>query len=126
MLLPYSNQMQDQSNPSEESNRKQFELSKILGHHSEKFAKIAHSNNDFVANYLIGFLSESDLRLLQEKEYLKDILHGMVALKWQLVHEVNYEFSYAKLHELTPITQPEFNELLKELLLLPKEIKDFS
>jgi len=112
--------MQDQSTPSEESNRKQFELSKILGHHSEKFAKIAHSNNDFVANYLIGFLGEGDLMLLQEKEYLRDLVNGIVALKWQFLHGINYEISYAKLHDTIPTTQLEFNAVLNELLLLPK------
>ncbi|WP_428659848.1 hypothetical protein [Runella sp.] len=112
--------MQNRSTHSEDLNRKKNELAKLLGHHSEEFARIAHSNNDFVANYLLGFLGEGDLRLLQENEYLQDLANGLVALKWQFIHGINHEISYAKLHTTLPTTQLEFNAVLNELLLLTK------
>lgn len=112
--------MSDQSNSEEEQRKKLAELSKILGHNSEKFAKIAHSGNDFVANYLIGLLKEEDMRLLQEVNYLKHIVDAIVALKWQRLYQIHYEISYAKLHDVNPKTQAEFDAVLQELLLLPK------
>lgn len=115
-----SNPMHNQSNPSDGPSKHLNELSKLLGHTSEKFAKIAHLKNDYVANYLIGFLGESDLRMLQEKEYLQDMMNGLIALKWQYIHDISYEVSYAKLHDSSPATQAEFDTVLRELLLLPK------
>ncbi|MFN8347749.1 MAG: hypothetical protein U0X91_22280 [Spirosomataceae bacterium] len=112
--------MHNQSNPSDGQNKNLFELFKLLGHTSEKFAKIAHLKNDYVANYLIGFLGEGDLRLLQEQEYLQIMMNGLIALKWQLMHNISYEITYAKLHDTNPTTQLEFDTVLKELLLLPK------
>ncbi len=112
--------MKDQSLSKDEANRQLFELSEMLGHHSEKFARIAHLNNDFVANYLIGFLGEGDLRLLQEKEYLPTMVNGLVALKWLFLHNINFEISYAKLHDTNPLTQVEFDVVLADLLWLPK------
>lgn len=113
--------MPEQSNSSDEPGKDLNYLSKLLGHHSEEFAKIAHLDNDFVANYLIGFLSEGDLRLLQEPSYLKGLLNGIVALKWHSVHNINYEISYAVLHRRNPASQPEFDIILNELLLLTKK-----
>ncbi len=116
--------MHNQSDPSEEPDKKLYELSKILGHSSTKFAEIAHLKNDYIANYLIGFLGEADLRLLQEKKYLKDMINGLVSLKWQYIHDINYdinyEISYAELHDKNPTTQEEFDAVLQELLILPK------
>jgi len=118
--LKLPNSMHNQSNPSDLPGEHLNELSKLLGHTSEKFAKIAHLKNDYVANYLIGFLGESDLRMLQEKEYLQDMMNGLIALKWQYIHDISYEVSYAKLHDSSPATQAEFDAVLRELLLLPK------
>jgi hypothetical protein len=112
--------MAEESNNPDESRKDLRDLSKLLGHHSEEFAKIAHLDKDFVANYLIGFLSEGDLRLLQEPSYLKGLLNGIVALKWHSVHNINYEISYAVLHQRNPASQPEFDIILNELLLLTK------
>lgn len=110
--------MNNPLNFSDDSNDKLSQLSKILGHHSQKFATIAHLNNDYVANYLIGFLREGDLRLLQEKEYLRSLMNGLIALKWQEIHQINYEISYAKLYYTNPETQSEFDTVLQELMLL--------
>lgn len=112
--------MHNQSNPLDGPSKHLFELSKLLGHTSEKFAKIAHLKNDYVANYLIGFLGEGDLTLLQEKEYLQDMMNGLIALKWQYIHDISYEVAYAKLHDTNPTTQVEFDTVLRELLILPK------
>jgi hypothetical protein len=112
--------MHNQSNPSDGPGKHLFELSSLLGHTSEKFAKIAHLKNDYVANYLIGFLGEGDLRLLQGREYLQDMMNGLIALKWQYIHDISYEVAYAKLHDTKPATQSEFDAVLKELLILPK------
>ena len=107
--------MLNQTNSEDEPQKKPYELSKFSGHSSEEFARKALLNNDYVANYLIGFLGEGDLRLLQETEYLQNIMNALIALKWQLFHHINFEFSYAKLHDSNPNTQQEFDTLLKEL-----------
>lgn len=112
--------MSEQSKKSDETNNKLNDLSKLLGHHSNAFAKIAHLDNDFVANYLIGFLGEADLRLLQEPSYLQALMNGIVALKWHSIHNINYEISYAVLHQQNPTSQPEFDAILNELLRITK------
>lgn len=65
-------------------------------------------------------MGEGDLRLLQEKKYLQDMMNGLIALKWQHIHDINYEISYAEIHDRNPTTQEEFDTLLSELLLLPR------
>lgn len=122
-LLNYPNliQMLNQINMKERpvENRTKFVES------LEEFAKKALSNNDYVASYLIGFLDEGDLRLLQETEYLQSIMNGMVAMKWQVFHGINFVISYAKLYETNPKTQEEFDALLKTLLEeMQKQIGD--
>ncbi|MFN8349701.1 MAG: hypothetical protein U0X91_32170 [Spirosomataceae bacterium] len=112
--------MPDLTNSEDDERKKLSELSKLLGQSSEKFAKIAHSKNDFLANYLIGLLKEEDMRLLQDSKYLKPIMDAIVALKWQSLYQIHYEISYAKLHDTNPQTQQEFDAVLQELMLLPK------
>jgi hypothetical protein len=108
--------MSDQTNSEDESSKKIIELSNRWEHNLEDFARKSLLNNDYVASYLIGFLGEGDLRLLQEKEYLQNIMNGMVSMKWQVLHGIDFEISYSKLYDTNPTTQEEFDALLKTLL----------
>ena len=48
------------------------------------------------------------------------MMNGLISLKWQHIHDINYEISYAELHDKNPITQEEFDAILQELLNFPK------
>jgi hypothetical protein len=107
--------MQNTSNPLNNSIKKMVEIIRVLGHLSQEFAEIAHLKNNFVTNYLIGSLGEGGLILLQEKEYLQKIMNGIIATKWQVFYDIDYEISYAKLYDNNPTTQEEFDALLRSL-----------
>lgn len=96
-------------------NKKQRQL--ILGIKSEKFLDLC-DHNDVVALYLDEQASEEDL--LHECSFDSEYFaYGLIALNWHIVHNISYEYSYAKLFDKAPINQEDFDLCLEELQLLP-------
>lgn len=104
------------TNPYNEPIKKITELLKSLDPNSEEFAKTFLLKNDDIANYLTGFLAESDIKLLQDPSHLRNLKHGVIAMKWQSLHNIDFKISYSKLYETQPNSQPEFDIILKALL----------
>jgi hypothetical protein len=56
--------------------------------------------------------------------HLQALMNGIAALKWHSVPNINYEISYAALHQKKPVAQSEFDDILKKpLKFLQKVIR---
>lgn len=88
----------------------------FLGISSEKFLDLIENGKDPVAFYLDDQMSEAELFMLYDDS---NLVYGLIAMNWHILHGIVYEYTYVKLSEKEPFTQDDFDICLEELLLLP-------